>query len=70
MIRQAVIAELARCGWSQSELARAAGLPQPNVSAFLTGRADMTTKRVSLILQALSLTVCRTRPKTRLQPRG
>lgn len=40
---------------TQAELSRRTGIPQPNLSDYLRGEADMTGERLDRILAALSL---------------
>lgn len=42
-----------RGGMTQAALARASGVPRPNISAWLSGRADITTSTLSRLLVAL-----------------
>ncbi len=52
-IRQAVKAD----GRKQEEIAAAAGLTQPELSRYLTGRRDMLTHRIERLASALGLSL-------------
>ena len=53
-IRAAIVAELARRGMTQTELARLAKTTQPKVSAFLAGKS-VSVETVGRMVQALGL---------------
>lgn len=57
ILRTAIIKERERRGWSESELARQACLPQNRVNEYLAGKREMTTDNVNRLLRVLSLTV-------------
>ncbi len=55
MIRQAVLAELARRNWSQMDLARASGVTQPMLSRWLGGKMSLSLGNAERVLAAMGL---------------
>jgi len=51
--RERLKLELARRGWNGAELAQAAGLSRPTISAIMMGR-PVTSRSVTLIAKALT----------------
>ena len=49
--------ELAARQWTQSELARRAGMPQPRISEVLACRFDPSLRKLEKIANALGITV-------------
>jgi predicted transcriptional regulator len=56
-IQTAIRVELARRGWSQSELARRIGIPQQHVSRMLSTGFDPRCSTVERALAALDLSI-------------
>jgi hypothetical protein len=58
-IRQAILAELKQREWSHYRLAKEleGKMPPRTVYAYLSGRCDLVSNRVSIILQALGLQI-------------
>ena len=56
-LRAAIRARLAETGMSQTELGKAIGRTQPNVSAYLAGRLDWGGETVGAALAAVGLRV-------------
>lgn len=63
-LRKIIVAEADRQGLSQAELARRAGLPQPTVNVYFTGRNDLAGTRVGALMKALGLKVDRRAKRT------
>lgn len=55
--REAVAEAMAKQGVSQVELARRIGWKQPNVSAYLRGVRDVSTRTLALMCEALGLEI-------------
>lgn len=64
-IRQAVVEAVAAAKISQTELARSAGMTQPQVSDYLAGRSDVRTETASRLLAALGLQISREKNSAR-----
>ena len=54
---QAVQRAMDRQGWSQSALAEKAGVPRPNLNAFLNGKGTLTVESVERLMRVLGLRV-------------
>lgn len=59
-IRRAILAEMDRRGWSQSELGRRAGIAQQQIQRYLSGKREARTDTVERILATLRLKISRT----------
>jgi transcriptional regulator with XRE-family HTH domain len=57
VVREAVMAAMQARGMTQTALAAAADVPQPNLSAWLGGKSTITTVTASRILGTLGLGV-------------
>lgn len=57
VVREAVMAAMQARGMTQTALAAAADVPQPNLSAWLGGKSTITTVTASRILGTLGLRV-------------
>ena len=63
-IREAIQKELKRRGWSYYRLAKEleGKMPERTIYAYMCGECDLVSERVSIILQALGMTVtCKTK---------
>ncbi len=55
-IRSALAAEVARQGWTLTELARLTGIAQPHLGEFLnSGRRDWNTRTADRLIAALGM---------------
>ena len=66
--RATILAELARRGMSQSELARRAGMRQPHLNRWLSGHMDITADRLAVLCEVLGLEL-RRRKSSQHSPR-
>jgi len=58
-IRSALAAEVARQGWTLTELAQLTGIAQPHLGEFLRGVRDWNTRTADRLIAALGLVVTR-----------
>ena len=58
-IRQTILNELERCGWTHYRLVKELGgaIPMSTIYDYLSGKTDLGSDRVSIILKALGLTI-------------
>lgn len=54
-IRSALAAEVARQGWTLTELARLTGIAQPHIGEYLRGVRDWNTRTADRLLAALGM---------------
>lgn len=54
-IRKLINDERSKRGWTHQQLADAAGMQRPSVTAYLSGAKDIETKTLERLLDALGL---------------
>lgn len=59
MIRTAVLAEMQRRHWSQSDLARESGVTQPKLSRWLSGAGSISMANAERVLKSVGLRLTR-----------
>ena len=69
-IRQTILKELERCGWTRYRLVKElnGAIPMSTIYDYLSGWTDLGSERVSKILQALDLQI-KHKPKSGQRPR-
>jgi hypothetical protein len=70
-IRQTILEELKRRGWSRYRLVKEldGAIPMSTIYDYLSNETDLGSDRVSIILQALDLQITRNKHKKGLGPR-
>ncbi len=68
-LRSRIRHRLADLGWTQVELARRTGIHQPNLSKYLSGRADFTGSTLDRMLEALDMAVTAPATRAKRQPK-
>ena len=70
-IRQTILKELKRCGWSRYRLVKEldGAIPMSTIYDYLSGETDLGSDRVSIILQALGLRITHYKRKMGQGPR-
>jgi hypothetical protein len=65
-IRQTILKELKRCGWTRYRLVKElnGAIPMSTIYDYLSGATDLGSDRVSIILKVLGLTITRKLNKT------
>lgn len=70
-IRQTILKELKRCGWTRYRLVKEldGAIPMSTIYDYLSGDTDLGSDRVSIILQALGLRITSDKRKLGQRPR-
>ena len=57
IVRANILREMAARNWTQTELAKRAGMPQPRISEVLIGSYDPSLRKLEKIAKAFGVTI-------------
>lgn len=61
-MRDAILAAMKAKGMSQTDLAKASGIPRPNINAYLNGKRNLTADRIERLIAAVGLDLSKSIP--------